>query len=112
MNSRAFFLPSRPFPSTRSLLLSLLVVLTLKMSVFRQYNLNLHIYAEFNLKARNHSVPVRQKNFLAIEEIRPELQTQEMAAKGIKTRVATGDADTYIVRSGIEKTTSHPKGET
>ncbi|GBO22703.1 hypothetical protein AVEN_62745-1 [Araneus ventricosus] len=112
MNSRASFLPSRPFPSTRSLLLSLLVLLTLKMSVFRQYNLNLHIYAEFNLKARNHSVPVRQKHFLEIEEIRPELRTQEMAAKGIKTRVATGDVDTYIVRSGIEKATSHPKGET
>ncbi|GBL92962.1 Tigger transposable element-derived protein 4 [Araneus ventricosus] len=31
-----------------------------------------------------------------------------MAAKGIETRVATGDADTYIVRSGLEKATSHP----
>ncbi|GBN21990.1 hypothetical protein AVEN_77726-1, partial [Araneus ventricosus] len=32
-----------------------------------------------------------------------------MAAKGTETRVATGDADTYIVRSGLEKATSHPK---
>ncbi|GBM96549.1 hypothetical protein AVEN_253054-1 [Araneus ventricosus] len=31
-----------------------------------------------------------------------------MAAKGIETRVATGDADTYIVRCGLEKATSHP----
>ncbi|GBM64161.1 hypothetical protein AVEN_57170-1 [Araneus ventricosus] len=98
------------------------------MSVFRQYNLNLHIYAEFNLEDRNQSVTVRQKHFLAIEEIRPgmfnyflqtfQLQifqlhfTQKMAAKGIETRVATGDADTYIVRSGLEKATSHPKRKT
>ncbi|GBM96664.1 hypothetical protein AVEN_29482-1 [Araneus ventricosus] len=32
-----------------------------------------------------------------------------MAAKGTETRVATGDADTYIVRSGLEKATSHPR---
>ncbi|GBN63404.1 hypothetical protein AVEN_120458-1 [Araneus ventricosus] len=31
-----------------------------------------------------------------------------MASKGIETRVAAGDADTYIVRSGLEKATSHP----
>ncbi|GBM83226.1 hypothetical protein AVEN_81993-1 [Araneus ventricosus] len=31
-----------------------------------------------------------------------------MAAKGIETRVFTGDADTYIVRCGLEKATSHP----
>ncbi|GBO41379.1 hypothetical protein AVEN_31033-1 [Araneus ventricosus] len=31
-----------------------------------------------------------------------------MTAKGIETRVATGDADTYIVRCGLEKATSHP----
>ncbi|GBM25886.1 hypothetical protein AVEN_94335-1 [Araneus ventricosus] len=35
-----------------------------------------------------------------------------MAAKGIQTRVSTGDADTYIVRSGLEKATFHPKGKT
>ncbi|GBM47496.1 hypothetical protein AVEN_79626-1 [Araneus ventricosus] len=31
-----------------------------------------------------------------------------MAAKGIETRVTTGDADTYIVRYGLEKAISHP----
>ncbi|GBN76511.1 hypothetical protein AVEN_256199-1 [Araneus ventricosus] len=30
-----------------------------------------------------------------------------MAAKGIGTRVATGDADAYIVRYGLAKATSH-----
>ncbi|GBM66045.1 hypothetical protein AVEN_181123-1 [Araneus ventricosus] len=30
-----------------------------------------------------------------------------MAAKGIEMRVATGDADTYIVRCGLEKVISH-----
>ncbi|GBN72411.1 hypothetical protein AVEN_55093-1 [Araneus ventricosus] len=35
-----------------------------------------------------------------------------MAAKGTETRVATGDADAYIVKSGLEKATSHPKGKT
>ncbi|GBN14473.1 hypothetical protein AVEN_233943-1 [Araneus ventricosus] len=114
MNSHAPFLSSRPFPSTRPLLLSLLVLLTLQMSVFRQYNLNLHICAEFNLKARNQSVTVRQKHFLAIERNKTSLirlLTQKMAAEGIETRVATGDADTYIVRSGLEKAPSHPKGK-
>ncbi|GBM72866.1 hypothetical protein AVEN_39762-1 [Araneus ventricosus] len=46
-----------------------------------------------------------------MEGIRPgliQLLTQKMAAKGIETRVATGDADTYIVRCGLEKATSHP----
>ncbi|GBN78994.1 hypothetical protein AVEN_182391-1 [Araneus ventricosus] len=91
-------------PSTISLLLSLLVLLMLQMSVFREYNL--HIHAEFNLKARNQSVTVQQIHFLAIEEIRPgmfQLLTQKMSAKGIEMRVITGDADTYIVRSGLEK---------
>ncbi|GBL72302.1 hypothetical protein AVEN_115258-1 [Araneus ventricosus] len=37
---------------------------------------------------------------------------KKMAVKGTKMRVATGDADTYIVRSGLEKATSHPKGKT
>ncbi|GBM75583.1 hypothetical protein AVEN_259485-1 [Araneus ventricosus] len=32
-----------------------------------------------------------------------------MILKGTEARVATGDADTYIVRSGLEKATSHPK---
>ncbi|GBL80267.1 hypothetical protein AVEN_92201-1 [Araneus ventricosus] len=32
-----------------------------------------------------------------------------MAAKGTETRIATGDADTYIVKSGLEKATSHPR---
>lgn len=31
-----------------------------------------------------------------------------MAAEGIETRVDTGDADTYIVRYGLEKAISHP----
>ncbi|GBM69808.1 hypothetical protein AVEN_201839-1 [Araneus ventricosus] len=31
-----------------------------------------------------------------------------MASEGIETRVATGDSDTYIVRSGLEKAISHP----
>ncbi|GBM67168.1 hypothetical protein AVEN_218077-1 [Araneus ventricosus] len=31
-----------------------------------------------------------------------------MTSKGIETRVAKGDADTYIVRCGLEKATSHP----
>ncbi|GBL77341.1 hypothetical protein AVEN_41765-1 [Araneus ventricosus] len=31
-----------------------------------------------------------------------------MAAKGIETRVATEDADTYIVRFGLEKAISRP----
>ncbi|GBO30599.1 hypothetical protein AVEN_55704-1 [Araneus ventricosus] len=31
-----------------------------------------------------------------------------MAAKLIGTRVTRGDADTYIVRCGLQKTTSHP----
>ncbi|GBM07177.1 hypothetical protein AVEN_15423-1 [Araneus ventricosus] len=41
-----------------------------------------------------------------------QLLTQKMAAKGTERRVATGDADTYIVRSGLEKATSHPNGKT
>ncbi|GBN49772.1 hypothetical protein AVEN_219771-1 [Araneus ventricosus] len=31
-----------------------------------------------------------------------------MAAQGIETRVATGDADAYIVRCGLEKANSYP----
>ncbi|GBN41858.1 hypothetical protein AVEN_196760-1 [Araneus ventricosus] len=31
-----------------------------------------------------------------------------MAAEGIETRVATGDADTYIVRCELQKAISHP----
>ncbi|GBM48788.1 hypothetical protein AVEN_175708-1 [Araneus ventricosus] len=31
-----------------------------------------------------------------------------MVAKGFETRVATGDADTYNVRRGLEKAISHP----
>ncbi|GBN27214.1 hypothetical protein AVEN_171950-1 [Araneus ventricosus] len=31
-----------------------------------------------------------------------------MPAEGIKTRVTTGDAHTYIVRCGLEKAISHP----
>ncbi|GBM31709.1 hypothetical protein AVEN_45631-1 [Araneus ventricosus] len=31
-----------------------------------------------------------------------------MAAEGIETTVATGDAATYIVRCGLEKEISHP----
>ncbi|GBN14632.1 hypothetical protein AVEN_142091-1 [Araneus ventricosus] len=115
MNSRAPFLPSRPFPSTRSLLLNLLVLLTLQMIEFIQRNVNLDICAQFNLKSRNQSVTVQQEHFLANGRNKTrlvQLLTQKMAAKGIETRVATGDADTYIVRSGLEKSTSHPKGKT
>ncbi|GBM10666.1 hypothetical protein AVEN_7937-1 [Araneus ventricosus] len=31
-----------------------------------------------------------------------------MTSKGIETRVSKGDADTYIVRCGLEKETSYP----
>ncbi|GBM49642.1 hypothetical protein AVEN_3227-1 [Araneus ventricosus] len=31
-----------------------------------------------------------------------------MTAKGIETRFSAGDADTYIMRCGLEKATSHP----
>ncbi|GBM12865.1 hypothetical protein AVEN_114950-1 [Araneus ventricosus] len=108
MNSCVPFLSSCPFPTTRSLLLCLLVLLTLQMSVFRQYNL--HIYAEFNLKAHNQSVTVRQKHFLAIRRNKTrhvQLLTQKMTAKGIGTRVAM--LILIIVRYGLEKASSHPK---
>ncbi|GBM90207.1 hypothetical protein AVEN_82202-1 [Araneus ventricosus] len=85
------------------------------MSVFRQCNLNLHIYAEFNLETRNQSVTVRQKHFLAIERNKTrhvQLLTQKMAAKGTETRDATVNADTYIVRSVLEKEASYPKRKT
>ncbi|GBM68111.1 hypothetical protein AVEN_173096-1 [Araneus ventricosus] len=85
------------------------------MSVFRQCNLNLHIYAEFNLKARNQSVAVRQEHITTNERNKTrnvQLLTLKMIAKGIETRVATGDAKTYIVGYGLEKATSHPKGKT
>ncbi|GBN45624.1 hypothetical protein AVEN_148932-1 [Araneus ventricosus] len=39
-----------------------------------------------------------------------QLLTQKKADKGIETRITTGDADTFIVRSVLEKATSHPKG--
>ncbi|GBM81066.1 hypothetical protein AVEN_100534-1 [Araneus ventricosus] len=37
-----------------------------------------------------------------------QLLRQKMTSKGIETRVAKGDADTYIVRCGLEKAISHP----
>ncbi|GBN26776.1 hypothetical protein AVEN_270266-1 [Araneus ventricosus] len=96
---------SRQFSSTRSILLILLVLLTHPINVFREYNLNLHIYAAFNLKAR-----IQQKNFPANERNKTrliQLQTQKVAAEGIETRVTTGDADIYIVRCALEKAISH-----
>ncbi|GBM10900.1 hypothetical protein AVEN_132500-1 [Araneus ventricosus] len=115
MNSSAPFLPSRPFPITTSLLLNLLVLLTLQMREFREYNLNIHIYAEFDSKPRNQPVTVQQEHFLANGRNKTRLihlLTQKMAAKGNETRVATGDADTYIMRYGLEKATSQPMGKT
>ncbi|GBN58786.1 hypothetical protein AVEN_181810-1 [Araneus ventricosus] len=54
---------------------------------------------------------VQQEHFLVSGRNKTRfilLLTQKMASKGIKTRVATGDAETYIVRFGLEKATSHP----
>ncbi|GBM36606.1 hypothetical protein AVEN_170774-1 [Araneus ventricosus] len=69
------------------------------------------MYAEFNLKARNQSVTVQQKQVPANERNKTRLillLTQKIASEGIETRVATGDADTYIVRCGLEKAIYHP----
>ncbi|GBM61775.1 hypothetical protein AVEN_18339-1 [Araneus ventricosus] len=54
---------------------------------------------------------VQQEHFPAYERNKTrliQLLTQKMAAEGIETRAATGNADTYIVRCGLEKATSHP----
>ncbi|GBM69807.1 Voltage-dependent calcium channel type D subunit alpha-1 [Araneus ventricosus] len=63
------------------------------------------------LKARNQFVTVQQGLFLANERNKTwliQLLTQKMASEGIETRVSTGDCDTYIVRSRLEKAISHP----
>ncbi|GBM83557.1 hypothetical protein AVEN_74945-1 [Araneus ventricosus] len=81
------------------------------MSVFRQYNLNLHKYAEFNLTARKQCVAVQQERFLANERNKTRLillLTLKMTSEGIETRGATGDADTYIARCGLEKVIPYP----
>ncbi|GBN72185.1 hypothetical protein AVEN_3675-1 [Araneus ventricosus] len=57
------------------------------------------------------TVTVQQESFLANERNKTrliQLLTQKMVVEGIETRVATGDSDTYIVRYGLEKETSHP----
>ncbi|GBN03383.1 hypothetical protein AVEN_6112-1 [Araneus ventricosus] len=57
------------------------------------------------------TVKVQHEHFLANgrNNIRLiQLLRQKMTSKGIETRVAKGDADTYIVRCGLEKPTSHP----
>ncbi|GBL63961.1 hypothetical protein AVEN_212706-1 [Araneus ventricosus] len=95
-------------------LLSILVLLMIQMSIFRQRNLNLHIHAQFNLKARNQSVTVRQKHFLAIEEIRPGMfnyQHRKWLLKELKREPLQGML-ILILRTGLEKLTSHPKGKT
>lgn len=59
----------------------------------------------------NMKVTVQQEHFLANENNKTKLihlLTQKMAASGIETKVATGDADTTIVRCGIEKSASNP----
>ena len=59
----------------------------------------------------NMSVTVQQDHFLANERNKTRLihlLSQKMAAKGIGTTVATIDADTTIVRCGIEKATTYP----
>ncbi|GBM22317.1 hypothetical protein AVEN_121137-1 [Araneus ventricosus] len=65
--------------------------------------------AEFKLKARNQSVTVQEEHFLANGRNKNRFiqLTQKMTAKGIETSVAAGDADTYIVRCGLEKATFH-----
>ncbi|GBM68233.1 hypothetical protein AVEN_268717-1 [Araneus ventricosus] len=56
------------------------------------------------------TVTVQQEHFLANgrNKTRLQLLRQKMTSKGIETRVAKVDADTYIVRCGLEKATSHP----
>ncbi|GBN57077.1 hypothetical protein AVEN_244561-1 [Araneus ventricosus] len=57
------------------------------------------------------TVTVQQEHFLANGRSKTrliQLLRQKMTSKGIETRVAKGDADTYIVRCGLEKATSHP----
>ncbi|GBN81406.1 hypothetical protein AVEN_107699-1 [Araneus ventricosus] len=57
------------------------------------------------------TVTVQQEHFLANGRNRTrliQLLRQKMTSKGIETRVAKGDADTYIVRCGLEKAISHP----
>ena len=59
----------------------------------------------------NMNVTVQQEHFLANEKNKTRLihfLTQKMAARGIETKVAIGDADTTIVRCGIEKATTNP----
>ncbi|GBN84578.1 hypothetical protein AVEN_185640-1 [Araneus ventricosus] len=67
--------------------------------------------AEFNLKAHNQSVTIQLEHFLVNGRNKTrliQLLTHKMAAKGIETRFSTGDADTYIMRCGLEKAISHP----
>ncbi|GBN69641.1 hypothetical protein AVEN_19044-1 [Araneus ventricosus] len=57
------------------------------------------------------TVTIEQEHFLASGRTRTrliQLLRQKMTSKGIETRVAKGDADTYIVRCGLEKAISHP----
>ncbi|GBN83661.1 hypothetical protein AVEN_78357-1 [Araneus ventricosus] len=57
------------------------------------------------------TVTVQQEHFLANGRNRTRhihLLRQKITSKGIETRVAKGDADTYIVRCGLEKASSHP----
>ncbi|GBM08187.1 hypothetical protein AVEN_32744-1 [Araneus ventricosus] len=63
------------------------------------------------LKTLNQSVPVQQEHFPTNERNKTsliQLLTQKMASEGIETRIAAGDADTYIVRFGIVKAISQP----
>ncbi|GBM21678.1 hypothetical protein AVEN_248506-1 [Araneus ventricosus] len=81
------------------------------MSVFRLCNLNVHICAKGNLKAHNQPFTVQQEHFLANGRNKTRLiqsLKQKMAVKGIETRIATEDANTYIARCELEKATSHP----
>ncbi|GBN80368.1 hypothetical protein AVEN_190500-1 [Araneus ventricosus] len=57
------------------------------------------------------TVTVQQEHFLAKGWNKTrfiQLLRQKMTSKGIQTRVAKGDADSYIVRCLLEKATSHP----
>ncbi|GBN82116.1 hypothetical protein AVEN_224052-1 [Araneus ventricosus] len=54
------------------------------------------------------TVTVQQEHFLSNGRNKTrliQLLRQKMTSKGIETRVAKGDADTYIVRCGLEKVT-------
>ncbi|GBM98807.1 hypothetical protein AVEN_46305-1 [Araneus ventricosus] len=56
------------------------------------------------------TVTVQQEHFLANGRNMTrliQLLRQKMTSKGIETRVAKGDADTYIVKCGLEKAIYH-----